>query len=183
MKGKKAGLLATAVLMTVFAGGSHPAMAAGDSTTVQITGTVQDNTCTLTGAGETLTFKLNPVSVRDFGGSANITVGAVDIPITFSDCGSGTTGVTVKVSGTVAGNNGAFKNTLDGQPGGATNVGVYFYDTDGTTLIAAGEDVGANKQQFTSGTTLHYKASYVSLDQDVKAGQLNTAIKLIFTYI
>ena len=178
MKTKKQGLVATAVLMTAFAGVNHPAVAE-DSTMVTITGTVRANTCTV---GDTAKGELAPVSVRDFNQVAGTVVGSAAIPVVFSDCGGGTTGVRVTVSGTAAGSDGAFSNANDGQDGGAKNVGVYFYDTDGTTLIKAGTNVSASDQAFTTDTTLNYKASYVSLTGDVGAGSVLTTITMSFTY-
>lgn len=179
MKTKKQRLLAVAVLMIGFAGVSHPAVAA-DSTTVTITGTVRANTCTV---GDTAKGELAPISVRDFNQLAGTVVGSATIPVVFSDCGGGTTGVRVTVSGTAVGSDGAFKNANEGQDGGAKNVGVYFYDTDGTTLIKAGTDVAAKDQAFTADTTLNYKASYVSTASDVGAGSVLTTITMNFTYL
>lgn len=180
MKTKKQNLLAMVVLMATVMGGSHQALAAGDNTTVTITGTVRANTCTV---GDTAKGELATVSVRDFKQTAGTVVGSVDVPVVFSDCGGGTTGVKVTVSGTAAGNDGAFKNANEGQEGGAENVGVYFYDTDGTTLIKAGTDVAAKEQAFTTDTTLNYKASYVSITDGVEAGSVLTMITMNFTYI
>lgn len=183
MKMNKMGLLSVSMLLLTAAGLPHTAGAAEDHTTVTITGMVNDNTCTLTGAQNGLSFTLSPVSVRDFGAGAGNPVGEIDIPVEFTDCGSGTKGVTVKVTGASAGSTAAFKNTLDANgSGGATGVGVNFYDTDGTQ-IEAGTDVAAAEQTFGSeGTTLHYKASYTKVADEVKAGSLSTVITLSFTY-
>ncbi|PAO19171.1 fimbrial protein [Enterobacter roggenkampii] len=177
MKVNKHFLLATAVLMTAFTGVSRPALA-GDRTTVTITGTVRANTCTV---GDTASGELAPVSVRDFKGVAGTPVGSANIPVVFTGCGNATKGVTVKVSGTAVGSDGAFKNDDEGKEGGAKNVGVYFYDTDGT-LIKAGTDVDAKAQSFTTDTTLNYKASYVSTASDVGAGSVVATITMSFTY-
>lgn len=180
----KASLLAAGVLLSALAGPSL-VMAASDQTTVTITGTVLDNTCTLTGSEEGLSFALSPVSVRDFGDAVGSPVEEVVIPVEFKDCGGGTKGVTVKVSGESAGSTSAFKNTLDGDTSsdGASGVGINFYDTDGT-LIPSGSDASAKEQTFGSeGITLNYKASYTKVADEVKAGQLNTVITLYFTYV
>lgn len=174
MESKAAGL-PTAALLAVFMV-SCPLMAA-DSTTVTIRGTVKANTCTVSPKVERL---LPPVSVRDFRGTAGTTLGTVEIPVTFKDCGGGTNGVKVKVSGTAAGNEGAFKNDDEGTQGGATHVGVYFYDTNDKLIRAGSSD--AAEQKFTTDTTLNYKASYVSLAPDVGAGTLKAVITLNFTY-
>lgn len=182
MKTKKLRLLASGALVIALAGIPQLVMAAFDSATVNIKGYVKDKTCTLTGAGNVTEFTLPPVSVRDFKDNGDI--GNVDIPIEFKDCGIDTQGVTVKVSGELGGSAGAFKNTLDGDDsqGGATGVGINFYDTDGTTLIQAGSDVEAKDQAFTKETTLHYRASYTKVADEVKAGKVNTVITLTFTY-
>ncbi len=179
MKTKKQNLLAVVVLVTAIVGGSHPAVA-GDSTTVTITGTVRANTCTV---GDTAKGELDLVSVRDFKQTAGTVVGSANVPVVFSDCGGQTKGVKVTVTGTAVGNGGAFKNANDGQAGGAKNVGVYFYDTDGTTLIKAGTDVAAKEQAFDTDTTLNYKASYVSITDGVEAGSVLTTITMNFTYL
>lgn len=82
--------------------------------------------------------------------------------------------------GTAVGNDGAFKNANEGQEGGE-NIGVYFYDTDGTTLIKAGTDIAAKEQAFTTDTTLNYKASYVSITDGVESGLVLTTITMNFT--
>ncbi|HBM3061578.1 TPA: type 1 fimbrial protein [Klebsiella oxytoca] len=178
MKVNKQIFFATAVLMIAFTGVIEPALA-GDNTTVTITGTVRANTCTV---GDTASGELAPVSVRDFEKTAGKVVGSATVPVVFSDCGGGTTGVKVSVSGTAAGSNGAFKNANDGVEGGAKNVGVYFYDTDGSSLIKAGTSVAAKEQNFTTDTTLYYKASYVAITDDVGAGSVLTTITMNFTY-
>lgn len=177
MKSKKQGLLAAAVLMTAFVGG-HSAVA-GDTTMIKITGTVRANTCTV---ADTAKGELAPVSVRDFEKTAGKAVGTADVPVVFTGCGDGVKGVTVKVSGTAAGSDGAFKNENEGKEGGAEGIGVYLYDTDKDTLIKAGTDVEAKPQQFGADITLHYKASYVSTADDVVAGSVLTTITMSFTY-
>lgn len=178
MKVNKQFFFATAALMTAFTGVGRPALA-GDSAMVTITGMVRANTCTV---GDTASGELAPVSVRDFKGVAGTPVGSANVPVVFSGCGKQANGVKVKVTGTPVGSDGAFKNDNDGKEGGATNVGVYFYDTDGTTLIKAGTDVDAKEQSFTTDTTLNYKASYVSTASDVGAGSVVTTITMSFTY-
>lgn len=183
MKENKHFLLAMAVLMTAVMGGEHTAVAATDTTTVTITGTVRANTCTV---GKTATGELGEVSVHDFNKAAGTIVGSADVPVKFADCGGDVKGVTVKVTGVAAGDGGAFRNDNEANSveGTAKNVGVYFYDADDAhTQIKAGTDVDAKKQEFTTDTTLHYKASFVSITDSVEAGSLLATITMSFTYI
>ncbi|EFM19343.1 MULTISPECIES: fimbrial protein [unclassified Pantoea] len=179
MKMKKQNLLTVMVLMAAVTAGNNLAVAA-DTTTVTISGTVRANTCTV---GNKANGDLAPISVSDFRQASGTVVGSAVIPVVFTGCGNGTTGVRVTVSGKAAGSGGAFKNDHDGQTGGAKNVGIYLYDTDGTTLIKAGTDVAAKQQSFTTNTTLNYKASYVSLTDKVEAGSVLTTITMNFTYL
>lgn len=178
MKRQKKYFFAMFVLMATFVYTVQPAIA-GDTTTVTITGTVRANTCTV---GDEAQAELEPVSVRDFKNVAGTPVGSANIPVVFTDCSAETTGVKVKVSGTAVGTDGAFKNEDEGKEGGAKNVGVYLYETDGSTLIKAGNNVDAEAQSFTTDTTLNYKASYVSTASDVGAGSVLTIITMSFTY-
>lgn len=175
MEGKAASLL-PAVLLAGFMV-SCPVIA-DDQTTVIIRGTVKANTCTI---NRETPADLPPVSVRDFEGKSGKTLGLIDIPIKFTACGGGTTGVRVKVSGAATGSDGAFKNDDDGKQGGATNVGVYFYDTNNTPIRAGSSN--ALEQKFKTDTTLTYKAQYVSLSPNVGAGTLRTVITMNFTYL
>lgn len=176
MEGKTIGLLLTTALLTMSVM-SWPVLAA-DTTKVTIRGTVKANTCTV---NPQVDGALDPVSVRDFVGKVGQPLGLVEIPVSFTGCGGGTTGVKVKVSGTPVGNDGAFKNEDEGVEGGAKNIGVYFYDTNGTPIRAGTSD--ATEQKFSKDTKLTYKASYVSLSDDIGAGSLRTVITLNFTYL
>lgn len=179
-------LLPLTVVLIVVTGIPLPGIAQTNSASLGITVTVQEHTCTITGADDGgLTFELATVSVHDFDKAAGQSVGEVIIPIVFSDCVSGINGVAVKVTGESAGNTTAFKNTLDGNDsGGATGIGVNFYDTDGKTLIPSGTDVSATEQKFgREGITLNYKASYTRVSEKVSAGNLHATLTLRFIYI
>lgn len=179
MKTKKKGLVAIAVLMTAFAGVSYQTIAA-ESTTVVVSATVVSNTCAV---GDTARGELAPVSVSAFGRTAGRVVGFTTIPVVFSDCGGGTKGVTVTVSGMAAGTGGAFRNENDGRSGGARNVGIYFYESNGTAIIRAGTNVPAYTYTFFSNNTLNYRARYVSLTDNVEPGSVLTTINMNFTYL
>ncbi|WP_277973523.1 fimbrial protein [Pantoea agglomerans] len=181
MRINKTGLLATAVLMTVagFVGGSHPAMAAGDSVTINITGRVKDVTCTLNDIAAPI---LPEISAADFGGTAGIEVGSVSIPVTFSNCGGDTSKIAVKVSGTNDDDDKTglvFKSTGD-----ATGVGVVLYDTDGlkfkTDGTSNGVKIPVDKTGHTASTT--YTAKYISTKDEVKSGAVSTVVTFEFTY-
>lgn len=179
-------LLPLTMMWIVVTGIPLPGIAQTNTTNVTISSTVQEHTCTITGADDGgLTFELATVSVHDFDKAAGLPVGEVIIPIVFSDCVSGINGVTVKVTGESAGNTTAFKNTLDGNnSGGATGIGVNFYDTDGKTLIPSGTDVSATEQKFArEGIKLNYKASYTKVSEEVSAGNLHAMLTLRFIYI
>lgn len=77
----------------------------------------------------------------------------------------------------------AFANAKTQADGGATGVGVYFYQTDGTTKFVP---AGTAKQTIpltpSVDNTLTYKAAFVGTKDTVAAGGFNTVVDMAFNY-
>lgn len=167
------------IIATVF---PVPGVAVSDATTVTIKGNIINNTCTLDTKDSIWT--LGDISIREFGGKANVELGSVIVPITFVNCGPDLDEIKVKISGTLdpdASSNTVFKNT-----GSAKGVGIRFLDVnmnpfkpDGTTTAAI-NDFTFNKGDAT--ITAKYTAKYISTGENITAGSVSTVINAVFTY-
>lgn len=168
-------------LMTFMAAGA--AHAASDTATITITGRVLANTCTIDSGSATQTIQLDDISDRDIRGKGT-TGGKKDVVIKLTNCGAGASGVVVSASGSEDTDDAsAFANVKAQADGGATGVGVYFFQTDGTTkFVPAGTAKQTSELTPSVDNTLTYKASYVGTKDAVTAGDFSTVVNMTFEY-
>ncbi|MBS1204907.1 MAG: Fimbrial protein [Proteobacteria bacterium] len=153
------------------------ASAISDTTTITITGTVIDNTCTLN--TNNAIFTLPDVSIREFDGKANVERGSVAVPITFTNCGADLKAITVKISGTP---DDAIPGTIFKNTGSAVGVGVRLYDTDDWPFKPDGSSNAVSIKPNNGAASTTYTAKYVSTSANIKAGSVSTVITAVFTY-
>ena len=169
-----AGVMASALVML-----SSGSQAATDSATVNITATVVDNTCTPEWTGA-VQVAMGRASARDFTGEGS--VGATNtFHLKMKDCGSGTTKVKVKATGTADANTDLFKNE---DASGAAGVALaIFGDASQSTQLKPNS--GEAEYDITGNATpdLAFKAE---LRQSGTAapttGDVKSAITLTITY-
>lgn len=171
---------------TLLAGLSAMVMAASDLVSINVTGKVIDNTCTVDTANSDLYPTLVDVSAHDLKGKGT-TLGKRDIKLSLKDCGKDITrGVVITAKGTpdTADTEGyAFKNASTGE-GAATGVGLQFYKTvDKTTPFRAdGNDTETISTLKEGDNTLTFAAAYVATSDEPSAGDFSTTVNLTLAY-
>lgn len=168
-------------LMALMAAGA--AQAASDTATITITGKVLANTCTIDSGSAVQTITLDDISDRDIRGKGT-TGGKKDVVIKLTNCGASATGVEVSASGTPDDDDtSAFANVKTQADGGATGVGVYFYQTGGTTkFVPAGTAKQTSPLTPSVDNSLTYKAAFVGTKDTVTAGEFSTVVNMTFDY-
>lgn len=171
---------ATALMVLMTAG---TAQAASDMAVITITGRVLANTCTIDSGSASQTVTLPDIADRDISGKGT-TGGAKDVVIVLKDCGAAASGVEVRASGNPdTKDTTAFTNAVAQADGGATGVGVYFFQTDGTTKFLPDGTVTQTSALTPSvDNILTYKASYVGTSDAVTAGTFSTVVNMTFDY-
>lgn len=174
-------LTRAATLMALMAAGA--AQAASDTATITITGKVLANTCTIDSGSATQTIPLDDISDRDIRGKGT-TGGPKDVVIKLTNCGAGASDVEVSASGTPDDDDtSAFANVKTQADGGATGVGVYFFQTDGTTkFVPAGTAKQISPLTPSVDNSLTYKAAFVGTKDTVTAGEFSTVVNMTFDY-
>ncbi|POP41351.1 fimbrial protein [Superficieibacter electus] len=147
---------------------------------VYITGTITDNTCTLTPDSENITVNMGSVSNRQFYQAG---AGAAYQPfsINLENCGSTASGVTVSFSGTEDPKNPDLLAIAAGA-GNASGVGIALYNSD-KSLIPAGEN--SRMQPLIGGQSsvhLTFYARYVADGNAVVAGEADASATFVLTY-
>lgn len=182
MKTQKTYLSHCSVLLSALCVLSASAQAASDNAVINVTGKILANTCTLDAAGSDLSPTLAPISERDLRGKGTV-AGQKTINIALKDCGADAGNVEIKAQGDVAEDDEyAFKNAA--ATGATTGVGLYFYQTDGTTRFKADGSVIETVTSLTpsANNTLEFSAAYVSTAEAPSAGDFKTQVNLTLTY-
>ncbi|KOY60670.1 hypothetical protein AM629_18035 [Photorhabdus heterorhabditis] len=169
-----------ATLMFMMATGA--VQAASDTATITVTGKVLTNTCTIDSSSAEQNITLDDISDRDI--SKGTAGGTKEVVIVLKNCEAGASSVVVSASGaTDADDASAFANVKAQAEGGATGVGVYFYQTNGTTkFVPSGTVTQTSKLTPSQDNTLTYKASYVGTKDTVTAGAFSTVVNMTFDY-
>lgn len=176
----KRATVTTGVIAALVCGLSANTYAASDSAIITITGKVLANTCTIDEASAKQSITLSDIADRDIKGVGK-TGGEKNISIVLKDCGAAASNVVVTASGTPDDDDTtAFANTATD---GAEGVGLYFYQTDGSTKFkpdGSAEETSALTPS--ADNTLTYKAAYVGTKDTVKAGDFSTVVNMKFDY-
>ncbi|CAI2793936.1 Fimbrial subunit ElfA precursor [Serratia grimesii] len=153
------------------------------SVDITLTGKIISNTCTIDKDASDLAPALDTISDRDMKGKGAVK-GLKDIKIALTDCGVDTKSVEVTASGTAqdaTGDVNAFQNT-----GTATGVGLYFYETDGTTPFSPAGNVKQTvplNPDASGNAAMTFKAGYVSVTDAPVAGDFKSLVTLSLTYL
>lgn len=147
---------------------------------VYVTGTITDNTCTLSPDSENIDVDMGTVSNRQFyqaGDGSAWQPFAIDL----QNCGSTVSGVTVSFSGTANGRNADLLALVEGADD-AAGVGIGIYDKD-KNLIPLGQE--SEVMALSSGQAsahLQFYARYIADGSAVTAGTANASATFILAY-
>ncbi|KNC06507.1 fimbrial protein [Klebsiella sp. RIT-PI-d] len=147
---------------------------------VYITGTITDNTCTLSPDSENIMVSMGSVSNRQFY-QAGAGAAYQQFTITLENCGSTASGVTVSFSGTPDSQNPDLLALTAGADN-ASGVAIALYNDDKSPI-----PIGDLSQRKTliggqSLAQLNFYARYVANGQAVVAGTANASATFILTY-
>lgn len=165
-------ILASTVLFFVMTMPSFSLRADNPVTTITITGTVINKTCSFNDVSQTVT--LDDIYITDFSdtsikGGKNVSVGI--------SCGDGVSSVKIVPTGTADTNdNTAFSNT-----GTASNVALRFQDSAGTTLFPDGSS-SVTVTPSEGEAVYTFKAGYVATGGKVTAGSFISQVNMSFDY-
>jgi major type 1 subunit fimbrin (pilin) len=155
------------------------AVAASDSAEINVSGKILANTCTIGSASYDV--ELPAVADRDIKGAGTVSAVSVEVPVLLTGCGADVSTVKVTASGTGSGN--YFTNSVNATAGGATGVGIAFYQTDRKSEFKASGEVSETSDLNASGeTTLTYLAKYIGIAERVTAGDVKAAVSMKFEY-
>ncbi|MGE6981549.1 fimbrial protein BcfF [Kluyvera intermedia] len=147
---------------------------------VYVSGTITDNTCTLSPNSENLDVEMGSVSNRQFthaGDGANWQPFSIDL----QNCGSTASGVTVSFSGTANSHN---PNLLALTPGDgdATGVAIGFYDKDKAAIPLGDESASQAISSGQASVHLQFYARYIADGGVVGPGIANASATFVLAY-
>jgi type 1 fimbria pilin len=173
---KRGYCLLSAVLVTCL---WQPLSRAHDGT-VNVTGSITDNTCTVSPDSKTLTVAMGTVSSKSF---SRVGDGTAYQPfsIVLEKCGGAASRVSVTFAGTPDSQNSTLL-ALTGGEGYASGMAVGIYDRDKKfiPLNSPGEETGLTENQ--PSVTLDFYARYVASGTSVTPGLANAAGTFMLTY-
>lgn len=147
---------------------------------VNITGVINDNTCTLSPDSQSFTVKLGNVSNRQFYRAGDGSAWQA-FTLDLRNCGSTASGVTVSFSGQTDRFN-ADLLALDGGADSASGVGIAIYNADKTPIALGDMSELLALLPGESSVQLRFYARYVADGGVVSAGEANATATFILTY-
>lgn len=147
---------------------------------VNITGVINDNTCTLSPDSHNFTVKLGSVSNRQFYHAGDGSAWQA-FTLDLQNCGSTASGVTVSFSGQTDRFN-ADLLALDGGADSASGVGIAIYNADKTPIALGDMSELLALLPGESSVQLRFYARYVADGSVVSAGEANATATFILTY-
>lgn len=157
-----------------------PGSGADEATGVTLEGVVQDNTCIFDVGSSVI---LPTVTRQSFTGKGFV-LGITPVSVQLKSCGSGARKVDITVSGRGSSKDEfAFASSRTGD-GSSADVGLYFYQSDGTTLFRPDGAVKQTVNTLTpsSDNSLDFWAGYVALSDSPVAGQFGALVNLLLEY-
>lgn len=148
--------------------------------TINFTGNITDQACTVSTSSASQTVALGTISASSFG-AAGATSAPTSFDIVLTSCPPALTSASVKFDGAT---NAANSNLLaiTGGTGVATGVGIALYESNNSTLIPVASASAAKALSSTNDTTLTYIAKYMSTAASVTAGTANAVSDFTIAY-
>lgn len=147
---------------------------------VNISGTIQDNTCELAPDSQNKIIEMGVLSLKQFTQQGERTP-EKSFSINLNHCGPAASEASVTFSGTPASSD----NTLysvDQSSDAATGIALGIYDSNGTLLPPGKASEGIPLQGGQESVEMKYTASYISQDKNVTAGVANVTLTFVVNY-
>lgn len=167
------------IAIAILAGSAFASVANAASGTINFTGNVTAETCTIDTAGKSQTVALGTVGTSDFS-AAGATSGNGKISMVLSACPAGATTAAVSFGGPADADNSnllALSSTAT-----AKGVGIALFEDDGSTTIPLGTKSKTHPLSTTADTTLNYFAKYQSTTDTVTEGTADAAADFTVLY-
>lgn len=167
------------IAIALLAGSAFAGVANASDGTINFTGTVTADACTITSATASQTVALGTVSsaaLGNIGDSASPTT----FDVVLSSCPAAATNATVKFDGPTNADDSRLL-ALTAGAGVATGVGIGLYEQDASTLIPVGAESLSKTLSTTADTTFSFVAKYVATDA-VVAGSANAVSDFTVIY-
>lgn len=170
--------LLTLLALSMLSGGCYAA-----GSVINITGTVQDNTCEVSTASQDMMVNLQNYSSKTF-----TTVGSssemVPFTLEFSSCGSAASAVKVGFSGVADTINNSLLKTDSGSSTDAQGIGIEILDPDQTALPVNQSDSEMSWYNLTAGqpNSLNFYARMVSTISPVTAGLVTASATITLEF-
>ncbi|HEY4467227.1 MAG TPA: fimbrial protein [Klebsiella sp.] len=161
-----------------FMASSALAAVEGESSTINFTGNIVEETCSLAEGAKGQTVALGDVAVNTFSGAGTTTV-ARPFTISLENCAPATyTNASITFSGQTEGSDGTALTTSDFS---TTNVGIQILQ-NGTPLVLDGSTASASQSLTDGANDLNFSARYVAVNDDVAAGAANGMANFTVNY-
>jgi major type 1 subunit fimbrin (pilin) len=147
--------------------------------TINFTGTITDNACTVDTGSANQTVNLGTVSSTTFTG-AGVTAAPTRFNINLTNCPAAVTTASVRFDGATSAANNQILALSSGQT--ATNVGVALYEQDSSTLIPIASKTADRPITATGPNVLTYIAKYYATATPVTAGTANSSATFTIGY-
>lgn len=167
------------IVLAILAGSAFASVANAASGTINFTGNVTADACTVSSASQNQTVDLGTVSVKDFP-AAGATTGDGKISIVLSNCPASARTAAVSFGGPAHAEN---PNILAlASASTAKHVGIALFESDNVTEIPLATKSLAHTLSTTADTTLTYYAKYKSTAAAVTEGSANAAADFTVLY-
>ncbi|EJL89943.1 fimbrial protein [Pantoea sp. GM01] len=147
--------------------------------TINFTGTITDNACTVDTGSANQTVNLGTVSTKTFTG-AGVTASPTRFTINLTSCPATVTSASVRFDGATSSANNQILALNSGQT--ATNVGVALYEQDSSTLIPIASKSVDRPITATGPNVLTFIAKYYATATPVAAGSANSTANFTIAY-
>ena len=147
--------------------------------TINFTGEITDETCTVDTGSQNLTVNLGKVSKSSLDGAAGKKSSPTGFQLKLTSCPATVTGATVKFDGTSDSNNSNLLK-LTQESGVATGVGIEIADKTGTAIPLYSESMVYALAE--GSNTLNFVARYVSTLASVTTGPANGVTQFTLNY-
>ncbi len=150
---------------------------------INITGTVQDNTCVVSTASETMTVNLMSYSSKTFNKAGAVSP-MVPFTLDFSSCGSAASGVKVGFTGVADTTNSSLLEIDSGDSTDAQGIGVEILDSDQTVIPINQSEDDMSWHTLTAGqaNSLTFYARMMSTVYPVTAGAVTASATITLEF-
>ena len=150
---------------------------------INITGTVQDNTCVVSTSSKTMTVDLMSYSSKTFNKAGAVSP-MVSFTLDFSSCGSAASGVKVGFTGVADTTNSSLLEIDSGASTDAQGIGVEILDSDQTVIPINQSSDDMSWQTLTAGeaNSLTFYARMMSTTYPVTAGTVSASATITLEF-